>query len=131
MNNKLSLGGQFQIANCKTDNTLNFNSQKENIWVPIVKIKVREKHNLNSIKRIIEKKNPNIIVLESTHPSFNNKTINYSQYLISKGWKIIGTRILTKKVNKKYINMISFRFLSQFLTLAQPGETHPEKDVRQ
>jgi len=26
--------------------------------------------------------------------------------------------------------MISFRFLSQFLTLTQPGETHPEKDVR-
>jgi len=70
------------------------------------------------------------MVLESTNPLFNNKTINYSQYLISKGWKIIGTRILTKKVNKKYINMVSFRFLSQFLTLAQPGETHPEKDVR-
>ncbi|CEG12521.1 hypothetical protein MSIBF_A2420003 [groundwater metagenome] len=80
-------GGELQNKN-NIDIAGISNSQKENIWTPITEIKIRDGHNLDAIKRIVEKKNPNIIVLRSTKPSFNNKTINYLQFFVSNGWNI-------------------------------------------
>ncbi|CEG14023.1 hypothetical protein MSIBF_A910003 [groundwater metagenome] len=77
----------------------------------------------------MEKKNPNIIVLRSTKPSFNNKTINYLQFFVSNGWNIIKTKPLKQKVNRKYANTISFMLSSPFLHSLNPCETHPENDV--
>jgi len=108
-----------------------------------VTIKIREKHNLNSIIRIVEKKKPIILTLRSTDSRLNNKVIDFYNHFISKG-KLIETRVLTKKVNKKHRNMISFKLLSPFFillrecknpagffTLTQPGETHlHNEDVR-
>ncbi len=118
--------GEFQNKN-NIDIARISNSQKENTWAPIVNIKIRDEHNLDMIKRIVEKKNPNIIVLRSTKPSFNNKTINYLQFFVSKGWKVINTKPLKREVNRKYTNTISFMLSSPFLHSLKPDETHPEK----
>ena len=114
--------------------TVTSNSQKENIWVPIVKIKVRDKHNFNLINKIIKDKNPEILILESTDLSFNNKTIKFARVLSSNGWKYLNIKSIKTNRYKKVVDfvqiMISKTENKSFFTLAQPGETHPEKDER-
>jgi len=101
-------------VNCEINIAGNSDSQKEKIWVPSVTIKIREKHNLNSILRIVEKKKPIVLTLRSTDSRINNKVIDFYKYFTSHEWKELKTIVQTKKVNKKHRNMISFELLSPF-----------------
>ncbi len=116
-------GGRLQSAknaNCEINIAGNSDSQKEKIWIPSVTIKIREKHNLKSIIWIVEKKKPIVLTLRSTDSRINNKVIDFYNYFTSNGWKERKTIVQTKKVNKKYRNMISFELLSPFLHSFKP-----------
>ncbi|ODS39503.1 MAG: hypothetical protein A7315_10960 [Candidatus Altiarchaeales archaeon WOR_SM1_79] len=76
------------------------------------KVKIREKHTLDSLKFIIKEK-PDVLVLESANPKFNNKTINLAKNLMDMDWEKANTKFITKfvynqrKGNKHAINSIS------------------------
>ena len=66
----------------------------------MLKIKVREKHSGELIKTIINSKEPQVLVLESAKPRFNNKTINIAQKISLDGWKVKQTRLLKRNGKK-------------------------------
>ena len=88
---------------------------------PYQSVWVTERHNLDTIKSIINLKKPTVLVLKSENPSLNNRVINYSWQLIKYyGWnwmkedsKIITKHIYDKRKHKKVpVNMIAFALKS-------------------
>ena len=86
----------------------------------IKRIKIREKHSLNLMKKIIRKNKPEVLILESVRPKWNNKTINISQGLTLRyGWEKINTKFITKhaydkrKHQKRALNMVQVMLKSR------------------
>ena len=66
--------------------------------MPMQKIKIREKHTLNSIKSIIKSKEPGVLVLEAAKESYNPRTRAIAYKLVmGDDWKIKERKSITKR----------------------------------
>jgi len=82
-----------------------------------LRVVITENHSLDTIKSIINSKQPSVLILESNSPSQNNRVIKYTFQLITYyGWKwlkenskIISKHIYDQKKRKKVtLTMIAF-----------------------
>ena len=85
-----------------------------------IKLKIREKHTLDLMKSIIHENKPEVLILESVKPKWNNKVINISQGLsLHHGWEKVNTKFITKhtydkrKHQKRELNMVQVMLKSQ------------------
>jgi len=52
-------------------------------------IKMEQRHTKAKILAILKAKNPCLLVLESSHPKYNNRILRISHYLTENGWRAV------------------------------------------